>query len=86
MHQLEGSQCGTELYLNMGNNMINILPHRKYIKIIVTKFAIFRYNRLLIGMCTSGDIIQSKVDVITGNIECVETYIDDIVVLIKDFF
>ena len=38
------------------------------------------------GMCVLGDILQSKVDELPGDIEGVKTYIDDIIILIKDRF
>ena len=38
------------------------------------------------GMCSSGDIFQSKVDKLLGDIEGVKTYIDDTLVLSKDIF
>ena len=53
---------------------------------IVTEFGEFRYNRLPMGMFASEDIIQSKVDELIGDIKGVKTYIDDILVLIKDCF
>ena len=53
---------------------------------IVIEFGKFVYNRLPMGMCTSGDIFQAKVDNIFGDIEGVKTYIDDIPVLRRDCF
>ena len=53
---------------------------------IVTEFGTFRYNRLPMGMCTSGDIFQAKVYKLLGDIEGVKTYIDDIIVLGKYSF
>ena len=53
---------------------------------IVTEFGKFRYNRLPVGMCTSGDIFQSKLYEILGDIEGVKTYIGDILVLSNDLF
>ena len=38
------------------------------------------------GMCAYGYIFQVKVEDLLGDIECVKTYIDDILVLGKDFF
>ena len=38
------------------------------------------------GMCASGDILQSKVNELLGDIEGIKTYIDDIIVLSKDIF
>ena len=37
-------------------------------------------------MCASGEIFQAKVDKLLGDIEGVKTYINDILVLSKDFF
>ena len=53
---------------------------------IVTEYGKFRYNRLPMGMCTLGDIFQAKIDKILGDIEGVNMYIDDILVLNKDNF
>ena len=53
---------------------------------IVTEFGKFRYNRLLVGMCDSGDIFQSKVDEILGDVEGVKIYISDLLVLSKYCF
>ena len=38
------------------------------------------------GVCASGDIFQSKVDELLGDIKGVKTYIGDILVLDKDIF
>ena len=38
------------------------------------------------GMCASGDIFRAKLYKLLDDIEGVKTYIDDILVLIKDFF
>ena len=53
---------------------------------IATAFGKFIYNRLLMGMCTSGDIFQAKVDELLGDIEGAKTYTDYILILNKDFF
>ena len=53
---------------------------------IVTEFWKLRYNRLHMVMCASGDILKSNVDEILGDIEGVTTYINDIIVLVKDRF
>ena len=38
------------------------------------------------GMCTSEDIFQAKLDELLGYIEGVKTYINDILILMKYFF
>ena len=51
-----------------------------------TEFGKFVYNCLPMGMCASGDIFQSKVDNLPDDIQGPKTYINDILVLIKDCF
>ena len=53
---------------------------------IVTEFGKFRYNRLPMGMCASGGILQAKLGKLISDIEGVKTYIGDILVLSKDSF
>ena len=86
IQQLEGFQYATALYLNMGYFTIRLSPDSQDMKMIVTKFSKFGYNRLPMGMCASGDIFQAIVDKLLGDIEGVKNYIDDILVLGKDSF
>ena len=53
---------------------------------IVTEFGKFKYNSLHMGIWSSGDILQDKVDNIISDIQDVKTYIDDILVLRKKRF
>ena len=53
---------------------------------IVIEFGKFRYNFLPMGMFASEYIFQSKVYELLGDIEGFKTYIDDILVLIRDCF
>ena len=68
MHQLEGFQYATALDLNMGYYTIRISPASQNTTTIVTEFGKFRYNRLPMGMCASGDIFQAKVDELLSDI------------------
>ena len=86
MQQLEGFQYATSLYLNMGHYNISLSPTSQDMTTIVTEFGKFKYNRLPMGMCASGDIFRSKVDELLGDIEGVKTYIHDIIVVGKDSF
>ena len=83
IQHLEVSQYTTALEINMGYYNIRISPASQDMKTIVTKFGMFRYNRLPVGICASGNIFQSKVDEILSDIEVVKTYINDILVLSK---
>ena len=62
----------------MGYYTIRILPAIQYVTTIVTK-----YNSLPMGMCNLGDIFQSKVDNLPGDIEGTKTYINNILVSSK---
>ena len=84
MQQLEGLKYETELYLNMGYYTIRLPPASQDTIKIVTEFGKFRYNRLPVGMCASGDIFQDKVDELLGDIEGVKKCIYDILVLSKN--
>ena len=56
MQQQEGFQYTTELDLNMGYYKIRLSPASQDMTMIVTEFGKFRYNRLPMCMCASGDI------------------------------
>ena len=86
MQQMEGFKYATELDLNTGYYTIRISPASQDMTTIVTEFGKFKYNRLPMGICDSRDIFQAKVDKIFGDIKGVKTYINDILVLCKDFF
>ena len=86
MQKLEILQYATELDLNIGYYTIRLLPANQDVPIIVNEFGKFRYNGLPMGICASGDIFQAKVDEILSYIEGFKTYIDDKIVLSKDFF
>ena len=51
---------------------------------IVPEFGKFRYNRLPMGMCASGDKFQDKVDKLLGDIKGVKIYNNDMPVLINE--
>ena len=86
MQQQEGFHYATELYLNMGYYTTRIYPDSQDMMAIVTESGKFRYNRLPMGMFSQGYILQSKVDQPLSDIEGVKTYIDDILVLVKNSF
>ena len=68
----------------MGYYTIRLSSSSQDTATIVTEFGKFRYNSLPMEMCSSRDIFQAKVDDRIGDIEGIRTYIDDILVLIKD--
>ena len=70
----------------MGYKTIRLPPASQGMITIVTEFGKFRYNRLPMGMCASGDPFQSKLDELLSDIKGVIEYIYDTLVLIKDCF
>ena len=78
MKKLEGFQYTTALDLNLGYYTKRISAASQDITTIVTGFGKFRYNRLPMDICASGDIFQAKVDELPSDIEGVKIYINDI--------
>ena len=56
IHQLEGNQYATALYLNMEYYTIRISSTSQFMMAMVTEFWEFRYNCPLMGMFALGDI------------------------------
>ena len=86
IYQLEGFQYATSLDINMGYNNIRLSLASQNMTKIATEFGKFIYNRLPVGMCALGDLFHAKVYKLLGDIKGVKTYIDDILVFIKDSF
>ena len=86
LQQLEVFQYGTALDINIKYYTISLSTASQDMTTIGTEFCKFSYNCLLVGMCASGDIFQAKVDNLLRDIEGVETYIGDILVLSKNSF
>ena len=70
----------------MGYYTIRLFPASQDMTTIVTEFGKLRYNRLPMGICASGDILQAKVYEMLGDIEGVKKYIEGISVSIKESF
>ena len=72
MYHMEGFQYATVLYLNTEYYTIRLSPTSQDMTTIVTEFGKFKYNRLPMGMCALGDILQAIVDELLGDIEGVK--------------
>ena len=83
MQKLEGLHNDTALDLNIGYYTMKISPESLQLTTIITYFGKFRYNRVPIGLCGSGEIFQSKEDKLLGDIEGFKRYMDYILVLGK---
>ena len=68
MQKLELFQYAKELDINMGYYTTRLSPASQYMMTIVTEFGKFRYNCLPRDMCALGDMFQSKVDKLIGDI------------------
>ena len=86
MHNMEGFQYTTELYLNMGYYTIRFSSASQYMTTVVTEFGKFRYNSIPMSMCDLRYTPQDKVDELLGDIKGFKTYIDNILVLSDDRF
>lgn len=86
VQQMESFNYASALDLNMGYYTIQVHPESKDCLTIVTEFGKFRYNSLPMGLVTSADIFQAKVNELLGDIERVKCYIDDILVLSSGSF
>ena len=69
LQQLEGFTFATALDLNMGDYTIPLTESSKDVTTIVTEFGKFRYTCLPMGMVISGNVFQSKMYNLIGNIE-----------------
>ena len=76
LQQLEGFTFATALDLNMGYYTIPLAECSKDVTTIVTEIEKFRYTCLPMGMVISGDVFQSKMYNLIGDIKGVKTYID----------
>ena len=72
IQQVEGFQYATPLDPNMGYYNIDLLTESGNLTTIVTRFWKFRYNRFPRGLYASGEIFQSKVDELLGDIKGVK--------------
>ena len=70
----------------MGYYTINISPASQDMTAIVSEFGKCRYNCLPMVMCDPGGIFQDKIDELLGNIDEINIYIDDVLVLFKESF
>ena len=84
--KLEVFAFATSLDLNMVYYTIPLAECRKDVTTIVAEFGKIRYTCLPMGMVISGDVFQSKVYDLIGDIEGVQTYIDDILCIGKGTF
>jgi len=86
LQNLEGFNYAAALDLNMGYYHSRLSPEAQDMCTIVTKFGLFKYKQLPMGVSCSPDIFQSKIFNLIGDIEGTKAYIDDILVFKKGSF
>ena len=74
------------LYFNTRYYTIDIFPQIKYMTTIATKFGNFIYNCLLMGMCPSSKIFQTKLGKFISYTAVVNMHIYDILAISKNKF
>jgi Reverse transcriptase (RNA-dependent DNA polymerase) len=84
--KLEGFQFPTSLDLNMGYYHIELSLGAKQLCTIVLPWGKYEYQRLPMGLCNSPDIFQGKMSSLMSNLEYVQAYIDDLLILTKGTF
>jgi len=84
LQQLEGFQYATTLDLNMGYYTVSIGLGLRDLTTIVTEFGKYRYKRLLMGLSCAPDVFQSKINELLGDLDSVQAYINDVLILMKD--
>ena len=83
MLKLEGFQHATSLDLNMGYYHIELSPESKRLCTIVLPFGKYEYQRLPMGLSNSPDIFQEKMSDLMGDLEFVQAYIDDLLIVTR---
>ena len=79
--KLEGFQHAMSLDLNMGYYHIELTPFSKRLCTIVTPWDKYEYQHLPMGLCNSPDIFQDCMFELFLDLEYVQAYIDDLLVM-----
>ena len=84
--KLEGFKYAMSLDLNMGYYHIKLSPNSKRLCTIVLPWGKYKYQRLPMGLCNSPDIFQEKMSSLMQDLEYVQAYIDDLLVITAGSF
>jgi hypothetical protein len=83
---MEGFSYATALDLNMGYYTIRLDPDAQKICTIVLPWDKYSYLRLPMGISGSRDFFQEKMTNLMRALEYIRTYIDDLLIIIKDTY
>ena len=84
--KLKGFKYTTSLDLNMGYYHIELSPNSKRLCTIVLPWGKYKYQQLSMGLCNSPDIFQEKMSSLMRDLEYVQAYIDDPLVITTGHF
>jgi hypothetical protein len=84
LQELEGFTYATALDLNMGYYTISLDPEAARICTIIFPWGKYSYVRLPMGIAGSPDIFQEKMSDLMANLEFVQTYLDDLMIITKE--
>ena len=81
--KLEGFQHATSLNLNMGYFHIELMCFSKRLCTIIMPWGKYQYQHLPMGLCNSHDIFQERMFELFLDLEYVQAYIDDLLVMLN---
>jgi Reverse transcriptase (RNA-dependent DNA polymerase) len=84
--KLEGFQYATSLDLNKGYYHIELSLGAKQLCTIVLPWGKYEYQRLPMGLCNCPDIFQEKMSSLMSDLEYLQAYIDELLILTKGTF
>ena len=80
LHTMNGSKVFSKLDLKWGYHQLELSPESREITTFATPDGLFRYKRLLFGVCSASEQYQHEIATVLAGIEGVENISDDIVV------
>ena len=80
LHTMNGSKVFSKLDLKWGYHQLELSPESREITTFATPDGLFRYKRLLFGVCSASEQYQHEIASALAGIEGVENISDDIVV------
>ena len=80
LHTMNGSKVFSKLDLKWGYHQLELSPESREITTFATPDGLFRYKRLLFGVCSASEQYQHEIASVLAVIEGAENISDDIVV------
>ena len=80
---LEGFQCATTVYLNMGYYHIRLIKEAINICTIVLPWVKYKYKHLPMGVYNSPEILQEKTNEMFRGFGFTQAYINDLLIITK---